>query len=98
MYLIITSKDRNLVKMLMIPTQVVIFNLYRPQSLKYFNILFLEIFFILFIYKPGSLSFSIKQLEVENVRQLVFTTLSQHRKHCLGKQQTRLLCSGVDSF
>lgn len=45
MYLIITSKDRNLVKMLMIPTQVVIFNLYRPQSLKYFNILFLEIFF-----------------------------------------------------
>lgn len=30
MYLIITSK------ILMIPTQVVIFNLYRPQSLKYF--------------------------------------------------------------
>lgn len=45
MYLIITSKDRNLVKMLMTPTQVVIFNLDRPQSLKYFNILFLEIFF-----------------------------------------------------
>lgn len=75
MYLIITSKDRNLVKMLMIPTQVVIFNLYRPQSLKYFNILFLEIFFYpyiyIYIYKPGSLSFSIKQLEVEDVRQLV---------------------------